>query len=53
MFQKEPFFQGKDNNDQLVKIAKILGTDELYQYLEKYSLTLDGAFIEQIGRYDH
>jgi casein kinase II subunit alpha len=26
IFQKEPFFQGKDNYDQLVKIAKVLGT---------------------------
>jgi casein kinase II subunit alpha len=41
IFQKEPFFQGKDNYDQLVKIAKVLGTDELYAYIDKYNVTLD------------
>ena len=37
IFQKEPFFQGKDNYDQLVKIAKVLGTDELLAYVDKYN----------------
>eukprot|EP01039_Chlorochromonas_danica_P000519 gene516-558_t len=41
IFKKEPFFHGHDNYDQLVRIAKVLGTDELMEYLEKYSLTLD------------
>ena len=35
IFRKEPFFHGHDNYDQLVKIAKVLGTDELHEYLEK------------------
>jgi hypothetical protein len=26
IFRKEPFFHGHDNYDQLVKIAKVLGT---------------------------
>ena len=30
IFRKEPFFHGHDNSDQLGKIAKVLGTDELY-----------------------
>ena len=36
IFRKEPFFNGHDNYDQLVRIAKVLGTDELYAYLSKY-----------------
>lgn len=44
IFQKEPFFQGKDNYDQLVKIAKVLGTDELFAYVEKYNVTLDSHY---------
>ena len=40
IFCKEPFFHGKDNNDQLVKITKVLGTDELYGFLAKYQLEL-------------
>lgn len=30
IFRKEPFFHGHDNADQLVKITKVLGTDELF-----------------------
>ncbi|KAJ3125527.1 Casein kinase II subunit alpha [Nowakowskiella sp. JEL0407] len=38
IFRKEPFFHGQDNQDQLVKIAKVLGTDDLDKYLEKYDI---------------
>merc|ERR1712198_465408 len=41
IFRKEPFFHGHDNYDQLVRIAKVLGTEELYDYLDK------------LLRYDH
>jgi len=51
IFQKEPFFVGRDNYDQLVKIAKVLGTPELIKYLEKYDLTLDAHFDGILGRY--
>ncbi|KAI6027739.1 actin-domain-containing protein [Pisolithus microcarpus] len=36
IFRKELFFHGHDNYDQLVKIAKVLGMDELNAYVEKY-----------------
>lgn len=38
IFKKEPFFQGHDNFDQLVKIARVLGTEELTEYLGRFSL---------------
>mmetsp|Transcript_12734 Transcript_12734/g.17488 ORF Transcript_12734/g.17488 Transcript_12734/m.17488 type:complete len:331 (+) Transcript_12734:19-1011(+) len=44
IFKKEPFFHGHDNYDQLVRIAKVLGTDELFDYLDKYDLELDAHF---------
>jgi len=44
VFLKEPIFKGNDNNDQLVKIARILGSEGLYSYLDKYSLTLGPQF---------
>lgn len=50
IFRKDPFFQGHDNYDQLVKIAKVLGTDELYAYLEKYGIELDAHFDGLLGR---
>jgi len=49
IFQKEPFFQGKDNYDQLVKIAKVLGTDELFAYVEKYGIQLDSHYDDILG----
>ena len=51
IFKKEPFFQGKDNYDQLVKIAKVLGTEDLYKYIEKYGLTLDNHYNGILGNY--
>lgn len=44
IFKKEPFFHGNSNTDQLVKIARVLGTDELYQYLRKYDIQLGKEF---------
>lgn len=51
IFRKEPFFHGHDNYDQLVKITKVLGTDEFWAYLEKYEIELDGHFDDLLGRY--
>ena len=51
IFRKEPFFHGHDNYDQLVKIAKVLGTEELYNYLNKYELELDVHFDGILGNY--
>lgn len=50
-FRKEPFFHGHDNYDQLVKIAKVLGTDDLFQYVEKYRMTLDPHYEDLLGRH--
>jgi len=51
IFRKEPFFHGHDNQDQLVKIAKVLGTEGLYAYLDKYTIVLDPHFQSMIGRH--
>ena len=46
IFKKEPFFHGDDNYDQLVKIAKVMGTASLFEYINKYSIDLDEEFDE-------
>lgn len=51
IFMKEPFFHGRDNSDQLVRIAKVLGTEDLFRMLKKYDLTLDPALATAIGRH--
>jgi casein kinase II subunit alpha len=51
IFRKEPFFHGQSNADQLVKIAKVLGTDDLFDYLDKYDIELDAQYDEILGRF--
>lgn len=50
IFKKEPFFHGTSNTDQLVKIARVLGTEKLWDYMEKYNIEL-GAEYDDIGTY--
>ena len=38
------FFHGQDDYDQLVRIAKVLGTEELHGSLNKYHKDLDLHF---------
>jgi len=49
IFKKEPFFRGNDNKDQLVKIARILGTDSFDAWMDKYGLYI--AWRNMIGRH--
>lgn len=50
VFKREPFFHGKSNTDQLVQIVRVLGTDDLYKYLDKYNISL-GTEYEDLGQY--
>jgi casein kinase II subunit alpha len=43
------FFRGEDELDQLVKITKVLGTDDLYAYAEKYGVELDPKLVQLCG----
>mmetsp|Transcript_159 Transcript_159/g.274 ORF Transcript_159/g.274 Transcript_159/m.274 type:complete len:643 (-) Transcript_159:136-2064(-) len=49
MFKKEPLFQGKDNDDQLKKIVRVLGTPQFKVYVRKYGL--DPALISFVGNH--
>ena len=51
IFQKDPFFHGRDNQDQLVKIAKVLGTQELFRYLDKYEIELSSVLGKMVGKH--
>lgn len=44
VFKKEPFFKGDSNQDQLVKIAKVLGTPDLHAYADKYGIRLSSEY---------
>ncbi|XP_054977089.1 casein kinase II subunit alpha-like [Sorex araneus] len=49
IFRKVPFFHGSDDYDQLFRIAKVLGTDDLYDYIQKYNVDLDPCLSELLG----
>ena len=51
IFKKEPFFNGHDNHDQLVRISKVLGTEDLFAYLAKYGLELDAQLVALLGKH--
>jgi casein kinase II subunit alpha len=51
IFRKEPFFHGNSNTDQLVKIAKVLGTDDLTEYLREYNIVLDAQYDDILEKY--
>ena len=48
MFVREPFFKGADNQDQLVKIAKFIGTEDILAYCDKYRIKLDPYFDDKL-----
>ncbi|KAL4249874.1 protein kinase superfamily protein [Abortiporus biennis] len=53
LFGRENFFRGRDNDDQLVRQIKVLGTESFEKYLEKYGLyiqTDNTALLESYPR---
>ncbi len=49
LFNKEKFFFGCDTVGQLLEIAYVLGTDELYEYMRKYWLQLSSRKKRTVG----
>ena len=47
--RREPLFHGRDNTDQLAKIARILGTEQLHAYLDKYGLRMSSELAAAVG----
>lgn len=50
-FIVHPFFHGRDNEDQLVRITKVLGTEALLAYLEQYKLKLSAKLLSRCKGY--
>ena len=51
IFRKVPFFHAYDTYDQLCKIAKVLGTEKLFHYIDSYGLDLDPHYDDILGRH--
>lgn len=50
MFKKQYFFDGEDSASQLNKMVRILGSDDLEEYIKKFHLNFDYKLFDQIGR---
>jgi casein kinase II subunit alpha len=46
IFKHEPFFKGKDNNDQLIKVMQVMGSKSVIEYISKYNLKPDKEVTE-------
>jgi len=51
LFRREPFFRGKDNEDQLGKIVSVLGTRDFLPYCRKCNVRLSSKSRAAIGKY--
>mmetsp|Transcript_23480 Transcript_23480/g.44452 ORF Transcript_23480/g.44452 Transcript_23480/m.44452 type:complete len:692 (+) Transcript_23480:206-2281(+) len=51
LFRREPFFRGKDNEDQLGKIVSVLGTRDFLPYYRKCNVRLSSKARAAIGKY--
>jgi casein kinase II subunit alpha len=49
VFREEPFFHGSCIQDQIVKIANVIGSEELYQYVSDDGLDLDRETVDMLG----
>lgn len=44
IFKRHPFFHGRSNEDQLVRILKVLGSEDFFAFLNKYNIRLPSAY---------
>lgn len=51
IFKLQTLFRGKDNTDQLVRIAKVLGSKSINAYVAKYGAAVDSSVKKAIGNY--
>lgn len=47
IFEQNYFFLGKDNDDQLAVIVKVLGSSKFFDYLKKYNVLLHPSVSKQ------
>ena len=49
IFMEKYFFKGKDFEDMLVLISEVLGTDDLFTYLNKYQMPVKKSTIVRLS----
>ena len=53
LLHREPFFRGRNNPDQLMKIVQVLGINDLWAFLHKYNVPLSAELQEELQKYDN
>lgn len=48
-FRKEPFFHANSVSDMPVKISTVLGTNELFEFINEFELELDDDVVTELG----
>ncbi|XP_049622942.1 casein kinase II subunit alpha'-like [Suncus etruscus] len=51
IFRKAPFFHGTDDYDQLLKIVRVLGTEDLWDYVQRYHIDLEHCLDQVLGTF--
>eukprot|EP00825_Cyclidium_porcatum_P007695 TRINITY_DN13864_c0_g1_i4.p1 TRINITY_DN13864_c0_g1~~TRINITY_DN13864_c0_g1_i4.p1 ORF type:complete len:345 (+),score=51.30 TRINITY_DN13864_c0_g1_i4:261-1295(+) len=51
VFMIDTMFRGSSNEDQLEQISKVLGSDDLEAYIDKYDCTLDSAYENVLNKH--
>lgn len=52
IFNIDPFFNGSTTLDQIKKVSRVVGSNEIYQWVEKYKISLTKAMRKAIGSYE-
>ncbi|KAF7307675.1 Protein kinase domain-containing protein [Mycena kentingensis (nom. inval.)] len=51
IFRKHPFFRGSDNDDQLLRILRVLGTEKFDAYLKAYDISFECESDDLLANY--
>ncbi|KAK4049714.1 hypothetical protein OIV83_003989 [Microbotryomycetes sp. JL201] len=51
LMQREPLFRGNDAFDQLLKIVKVLGTTDLWKFVDRYRIELSPSMEAAVGHH--
>lgn len=51
LFRKTPFFRGKDPEEQIIKLCEIFGSEDMFNYVEKYQIQVPPHLFAKMGGY--
>ncbi|CAD8120441.1 unnamed protein product [Paramecium sonneborni] len=52
IFKKYPFFKGKNNDDQLLQVVRVLGSKDFFMFCEKYNIKIGQELQRRLEGYE-